>query len=103
MSDSPACLTVPEMLSKHVRRSARVALLDPTRAVLLIRSRFRRKIDGVKWAWFLPGRIAHDSYRWWQIPELGNTFEVIFPLGIATALNRFEGPESWPGPMRLDW
>jgi 8-oxo-dGTP pyrophosphatase MutT (NUDIX family) len=39
----------------YVRRSARVVLVDPDGAVLLVRSRFRRSIPGIEWAWFVPG------------------------------------------------
>jgi len=39
----------------YVRRSARVALLDRTGAVLLAKSGFRRPIAGTTVAWFLPG------------------------------------------------
>jgi 8-oxo-dGTP pyrophosphatase MutT (NUDIX family) len=58
----PATLQVmsdlPAMPSRYLRRSARVALLtdlDGRRCVLLIRARFRRRVDGLEWAWFLPG------------------------------------------------
>lgn len=39
----------------YVRRSARVILMNPDGAVLLVRSRFRSEIPGLEWAWFVPG------------------------------------------------
>lgn len=39
----------------YVRRSARVLLVNPAGAVLLVRSRFRSEIPGLEWAWFVPG------------------------------------------------
>ncbi|GAB3749240.1 NUDIX hydrolase [Microlunatus parietis] len=39
----------------YVRRSARVVLVDPGGAVLLVRSRFRSEIPGSELAWFVPG------------------------------------------------
>lgn len=160
---------------RYVRRSARVALLDPAGAVLLIRSRFRRRIEGIGSAWFLPGggiepgeslraaavrevreetgielaeaalielawaagdgtvgdlsgpmrddvfaidapsveispaglepheRLAHDSYRWWRIPDLRRTADAVFPLGLAQVLGEYATAPSWPSPPRLPW
>ncbi|MFC7621631.1 NUDIX hydrolase [Microlunatus sp. GCM10028923] len=39
----------------YVRRSARVVLVDPGGALLLVRSRFRSEISGPELAWFVPG------------------------------------------------
>jgi 8-oxo-dGTP pyrophosphatase MutT (NUDIX family) len=39
----------------YARRSARVVLVDPAHRVLLLRSRFRRSVAGVEWAWFVHG------------------------------------------------
>lgn len=38
-----------------VRRSARVVVRDRAGRVLLVRSRFRRSVKGVEFAWFVPG------------------------------------------------
>lgn len=37
------------------RRSARTVLRDVAGRVMLVRSQFRREIQGVTWAWFVPG------------------------------------------------
>lgn len=57
----------------YVRRSARVVLLDPLGAVLLVKSGFRRPVDGVTSAWFVPGGGVEsgETVRQAAVREIG--------------------------------
>lgn len=57
----------------YVRQSARVVLLDQSRSVLLVKSGFRRPIQGVTSAWFVPGGGVEpgETVRQAAVREIG--------------------------------
>jgi 8-oxo-dGTP pyrophosphatase MutT (NUDIX family) len=91
----------------YVRRSARVALFAPDGTVLLMRSRFRRVVAGVEWAWFLPGGgvLAHETIREAAVREVSEETGLNIDTTDLTHLAFAEGQGTVGdvvGPMRDD-
>lgn len=48
-------------------------------------------------------RSLLDAFRWWTLPELWETTERVFPVGLAGLLRRLLDGDMPTKPVRLPW